>query len=191
VLTAGGTRAALKLWRKGQPPVVIWEKSFGGKFSRMREIEVADLFGDGSAALAVVTHDQGVVATVRPLADGSFQVTELDQQPDTFVHEVEIGDLDADGTLEVYATPSPPNKLDGTPQPGAVTRRAGGRRGPHGRRRARRPCEKDPTKMDGDGTTSFHVAIEAVSGAGSITADAGTDPTGPPSPPSTTSSAAS
>ncbi|HOC42376.1 MAG TPA: VCBS repeat-containing protein [Thermoanaerobaculales bacterium] len=183
VLTAGGTRAILKLWRKGQPPAVIWEKSFGGKFSRMREIEVADLYGDGSAALAVVTHDQGVVATVRPLADGGYQVTELDQQPDTFVHEVEVGDLDADGTLEVYATPSPPNKLDGTPQPGSVTRyvpaTGEGRTvvAELGDRHAKEILVED---VDGDGTDELYVSIEAVSGGRvAITRfDAGTDPSG-------------
>jgi len=183
VLTAGGTRAILKLWRKGEPPAVIWEKNFGGKYSRMREIEVADLFGDGSAALAVVTHDQGVVATVRPMADGSYQVTELDQQPETFVHEVEVGDLDGNGVLEVYATPSPPNKLDGTPQPGEVTRyvpaTGEGRTvvADLGDRHAKEILVED---VDGDGTDELYVSIEAVSGGRvAITRfDAGTDPAG-------------
>jgi len=183
VLTVGGTRAILKLWRQGQPPAVIWEKSFGGRFSRMREAEVADLYGDGGAALAVVTHDQGVVATVRPLADGSYQITELDQQPDTFVHEVEVGDLDRNGVLEIYATPSPPNKLDGTPQPGEVTRyvpaTGEGRTvvADLGDRHAKEILVED---VDGDGTDELYVSVEAVSG-GRVEIrrfDAGTDPTG-------------
>jgi len=183
VLTVGGTRAILKLWRQGQPPAVIWEKSFGGRFSRMREAEVADLYGDGGAALAVVTHDQGVVATVRPLADGSYQITELDQQPDTFVHEVEVGDLDRNGVLEIYATPSPPNKLDGTPQPGEVTRyvpaTGEGRTvvADLGDRHAKEILVED---VDGDGTDELYVSVEAVSG-GRVEIrrfDAGTDPAG-------------
>lgn len=181
VLTAGGTRAILKLWRTGQQPLVIWDKDFGGKHSRMREVEVADLYGDGSAALAVVTHDQGVVATVRPMADGSYQVTELDHEPDTFVHEVEVGDLDGDGTLEVYATPSLPNKLDGTPQPGEVTRyvpaTGEGRTvvAALGDRHAKEILVED---VDGDGTDELYVAVEAVAGGRvAITRfDAGTDP---------------
>jgi hypothetical protein len=181
VLTAGGTRAILKLWRKGQQPLVIWDKDFGGKHSRMREVEVADLYGDGSAALAVVTHDQGVVATVRPMADGSYQVTELDHEPETFVHEVEAGDLDGDGTLEVYATPSLPNKLDGTPQPGEVTRyvpaTGEGRTvvAALGDRHAKEILVED---VDGDGTDELYVAVEAVAGGRvAITRfDAGTDP---------------
>ena len=94
-----------------------WQKDFGGKWSRMRDAEFADLFGDGQQSIAVATHDQGVVALLRP--DGeSFSVTEIDEKPETFVHEIEIGDVDGDGVLEVYATPSDPNRLDGSVQRG-------------------------------------------------------------------------
>jgi hypothetical protein len=125
VLTLGGTAAIVKTWTQGEegPEATShWQKDFGGKHSRMRDAEVGDLFGDGSAAVAVATHDQGVVAVLRPRADAGFEILELDRQPDTFVHEIEIGDLDGDGVLEVYATPSEPNKLDGTPQSGKVVR---------------------------------------------------------------------
>jgi len=180
VLTAGGSKAALKLWRGGAEPITLWEKDFGGKFSRMRDVEVADLFGDGSATLAVVTHDQGVVAIVRPTSDG-YEVQELDQEPNTFVHEVEVGDLDGDGTLEVYATPSLPNKLDGTPQPGEVTRyvpaTGEGRTvvADLGDRHAKEILVED---VDGDGTDELYVSIEAVAGGRvEITRfDADTDP---------------
>jgi hypothetical protein len=124
ILTLGGTAAALKLWRKGEAGFeaeTLWQEEFGGKWSRMRDAEVADLYGDGVPVLAVATHDQGVVATVRP-GEGGYEVQRLDRQKDTFVHEIEIGDLDGDEVLEVYATPSAPNKLDGTPQPGKVVR---------------------------------------------------------------------
>jgi hypothetical protein len=43
----------------------------------------------------------------------------VDRQPDTFVHEIEIGDVDGDKTAEFFATPSKPNKLD-QEQPGEV-----------------------------------------------------------------------
>jgi hypothetical protein len=118
ILTLGGTAAILKTWTQGEegPEATShWHEDFGGKHSRMRDAEVGDLFGDGSAAVAVATHDQGVVAVLRPRADAGFEVLELDRQ-------IEIGDLDGDGVLEVYATPSEPNKLDGTPQPGKVVR---------------------------------------------------------------------
>jgi len=177
ILTLGGTQAVLKLWRKGQEPEVLWKKDFGGKFSRMRDAEAADLFGEGRMDLAVATHDQGVVALVRPNADGSFAVTEIDHRPDTFVHEIEIGDLDKDGTLEVYATPSAPNKLDGTPQPGFVVRYVPAKgEGPVvvadlGTRHAKEILVKD---VDGDGTDELYVSVEMPTEI--LRFDAGTDP---------------
>ncbi len=125
ILTVAGSKARVALWSKGDAghsAEILWEKDFGGKFSRMRDVEVGDLFGDGRASLAVATHDQGVVATLAPNEDGSFEVTEIDVEADTFVHEIELGDLDGDGALEVYATPSEPNRLDGASQSGQVTR---------------------------------------------------------------------
>ena len=50
ILTLGGSvpggPAALKLWHKapdGLRPETVWEANFGGKFSRMRDAEIADL----------------------------------------------------------------------------------------------------------------------------------------------------
>ncbi len=125
LLTGGGSKALLKLWRKQQGELVaetLWEQDFGGRFSRMREMEIGDVDGNGSNAIVVATHDQGVVAVVRAGPDGSFAVEELDREKDTFVHEIELGDLDGDGALEIYATPSEPNKLDGSSQSGRVVR---------------------------------------------------------------------
>ena len=167
ILTAGGTRAILKLWRPGETPEIIWEADFGGNFSRMRDVEAADLFQDGRPALVVATHDQGVVAIVRPRPQGGFSVQELDRRPQTIVHEVETGDLDGDGVLEVYATPSRPNFLDGTPQPGEVLRYVP-RRGLKsevvaalGSRHAKEILCED---VDGDGRDELYVSVEAVDG---------------------------
>jgi hypothetical protein len=124
LLTLGGTAALLKTWKmtgSGLVSTLLWEKDFGGKHSRMRDAEIGNIFGDGKASIAVATHDQGVVAVVRP-ADAGFEVQELEQQENIFVHEIETGDLDGDGVLEVYATPSEPNRLDGSPQAGEVVR---------------------------------------------------------------------
>jgi hypothetical protein len=167
VLTAAGTAAILKLWRPGSSPEVVWEKDFGGKFSRMRDIEIADLFGDGVPAIAVATHDQGVIAIVRPQGDGSYRVDEIDAEPNTFVHEIEVGDLNGDGVIEVYATPSLPNKVDGTPQPGSVVRftpaTGEGRTvvAALGDRHAKEILVDD---VDGDGRDELYVSVEAVSG---------------------------
>jgi hypothetical protein len=125
LLSIAGTAAAVKLWSGGEAGLeaqTLWTRDFGGNYSRMRDVEVADLYGDGAASMAVATHDQGVVAVIRPGADGGFAVEELDSQEKTFVHEIEIGDLDGDGTPEIYSTPSEPNRLDGSVQTGEVTR---------------------------------------------------------------------
>jgi len=162
IVTLGGTAAALKLWAAGAEPETLWRKDFGGKWSRMRDAEVADLHGDGTPAIAVATHDQGVVAVVSPSADG-FEVEEIDQQADTFVHEIEIGDLDGDGVPEVYATPSEPNRLDGTPQKGSVVRYVPAEgTGPTvvadlGHRHAKEILVAD---VDGDGTDELYVSVE-------------------------------
>ena len=167
ILTAGGTGAILKLWRRGVAPEVLWEADFGGKVSRLRDFEVADVYGDGLASVAVATHDQGVVAVVRQNIGGGYQVEELDRQPRTIVHEVEIGDLDADGVLEIYATPSLPNRVDGTPQAGAVVRyvpaKGEGRTtvAELGDRHAKEILVDD---LDGDGLDELYVVVEAVSG---------------------------
>jgi len=183
VLTFGGTRAAVKLLRSGADAETIWEADFGGKFSRMRDGEVADIYGDGMASIAVATHDQGVVAVLRPDAAGGFAVEELDREGDTFVHEIEIGDLTGDGILEIYATPSEPNKMDGTPQPGKVVRYmpavGEGRTvvADLGDRHAKEILVAD---IDGDGTDELYVSVEAVSG-GEVEIrryDAETDPRG-------------
>jgi hypothetical protein len=167
VLTAAGSAAKLTLWRPGALPQVVWEKDFGGKFSRMRDIEIADIDGGGVPAIAVATHDQGVVAIVRPDGAGGFEVEEIDGEPNTFVHEIEVGDLNGDGVTEIYATPSLPNKVDGTPQPGWVVRytpAAGEGRtevATLGDRHAKEILVDD---VDGDGRDELYVSIEAVSG---------------------------
>jgi len=193
LLTAGGTAAALKLWTRGsdgklQADETVWTKDFGGKFSRMRDVEVADLFGDGRASMAVATHDQGVVATVHPNGSGGFEVEEIDAEVDTFVHEIEIGDVDGDGILEVYATPSEPNRLDGSVQTGFVVRyvpkKGEGRVvvADLGDRHAKEILVHD---LDGDGRDELYVVVEGHVDADTSSLkdpveirryDAGTDP---------------
>ncbi|MEO8428337.1 MAG: aryl-sulfate sulfotransferase [Verrucomicrobiota bacterium] len=167
LLTIGGTKAMVKLWRTNGVREVLWEADFGGQFSRMRDAEVGNIYGDGKAAIAIATHDQGVVAILRPEASGRFKVQELDRHPDTIVHEIELGDMDGDGVMEVYATPTAPNQVDGTPQPGKVVRYVPARgEGPTvvadlGDRHAK---EILVTDMDGDGRDELYVSVEAVSG---------------------------
>jgi len=168
ILTLGGTDAYVKLWREEEgelEPTVLWKADFGGKFDRMRDAEVAHLYGDGKPDIAVATHDQGVVAVLRQDDRGNWKVDRIDQKKDTFVHEIEIGDLDGDGVLEVYATPSDPNKLDAEAQHGEVVRyipkKKEGRQvvADLGKRHAKEIYVGD---VDGDGTDELYVAVEAL-----------------------------
>jgi len=167
ILTLGGTGAYVKLWRREKGklrPTTLWHAEFGGKFNRMRDAEIADLYGDGAPAIAVATHDQGVVAVLRQKVD-EWEVERIDHEKDTFVHEIEIGDLDQDGVLEVYATPSEPNKLDAESQHGEVVRYVPKKHeGPTivadlGKRHAKEIYVGD---VDGDGADELYVAVEAL-----------------------------
>src|SRR5213592_2417513 len=113
LLTVGGSKAAVKLWRPDGTRELLWEADFGGQFSRMRDAEVGNIYGEGKAAIAIATHDHGVVAVLRRDDSGRLKVEELDRQPETVVHEIELGDLDGDGVLEIYATPTAPHLVDG------------------------------------------------------------------------------
>jgi len=89
----------------------LWERDWKGKFNRLRDIEVGDVNHDGKEDLVIATHDAGVVAVIEPkTADSKQTLIELDEVKDTFVHEIEIGDIDGDGKLEFFATPSDRNQ---------------------------------------------------------------------------------
>ncbi len=125
LLTIGANAARLKTWTRTDgtwSSTTHWAPTFGGKQERLREVEVGDVTGDGRADVVVATHDKGVVAVIEVPADGSaWVVHEVDRTEErTFVHEIEIGDVDGDGKVEFFATPSAPNVLDGTPQPGHI-----------------------------------------------------------------------
>jgi len=168
ILTFAGMEAAVKLWQPdgGEfKPTTLWTEKFGGKFDRMRDAEIADVYGDGKPAIVVGTHDQGVVAALRPDGKGGYAVERLGAKKDTFVHEIEIGDLNGDKVLEVYATPSEPNTLDGDEQHGVVWRFVPKeKKGPDvvadlGNRHAKEIYVGD---VDGDGRDELYVAVEAL-----------------------------
>lgn len=124
ILTIGGEGAIVKKWSPGEDgwtSETLVERSWGGKYDRYRDVELADLDGDGQEEMALATHDQGVVA-VGDLGDDGWRFAEFDQEADTFVHEIEVGDVDADGKMEFYATPSERNRASGESQPGGVVR---------------------------------------------------------------------
>lgn len=126
ILTISGNRAPqpamLKVWRRGPQGwkgTLLWEARFGGEFNRFRDVEIGDVTGDNIPDVVIATHDQGVVAVLHRKGE-AWETIEIDRAPDTWVHEIEIGDVDGDGSNEIFATPSAPNRIDGTPQPSRV-----------------------------------------------------------------------
>jgi predicted small lipoprotein YifL len=168
LITLGGSKAAIKVYQRtpaGFVAETLWTESFGGKFDRMRDAELGDVDGDGTADIVVGTHDQGVVAYLRRGADAKWSVERLDKQPNTFIHEIELGDLDGNGTLEIYATPSEPNRLDAGAQSGQVVRYVP--KAKEGRKvvadlKNRHAKEILVTDLDGDGKDELYVAVEAL-----------------------------
>lgn len=168
LVTLGGMKAAVKGWgssSEGFPQTTYWTEAFGGKFDRMRDAELGDVDGDGKVDIVVGTHDQGVVAYLKRRADGTWEVVRLDRQPNTFIHEIELGDLNQDGATEIYATPSEPNRLEAGEQSGSVVRYVPklkqGRTivADLGKRHAKEILVKD---IDGDGKDELYVAVEAL-----------------------------
>ncbi|MBW2222938.1 MAG: VCBS repeat-containing protein [Deltaproteobacteria bacterium] len=168
ILTAAGTGAYVKLWHREKGklrPTTLWHTEFGGEFNRIRDVEVADLDGDGVLEIVVATHDQGVVAILRQRPNNKWKAQRIFERKDTFIHEIEIGDLDGDGVLEVYATPTPPNRLFAPGQSGDVVRFVPKRNeGPTvvaalGRRHAKEIYVGD---VDGDGVDELYVPVEAL-----------------------------
>lgn len=167
ILTLGGNAAMLKLWsREGDAwkANTLWNPTFGGKQNRLRDFEMADFNGDGTADLAIATHDQGVIAVVWRKGD-KWEPEELDRTPETFVHEIEIGDLDQDGSLEIYATPTKPNTVSGKDQGGEIVRFAWNKdkleKSVVVKLETRHVKEILATDLDGDGKDELYAALEA------------------------------
>lgn len=121
--TIGAEGAFLKKWSKKDgvwAGETLWNPKWEGKWNRIRDLEKGDVNGDGQDDLVMATHDFGVIGVGSWAADASFSVVELNKAADTFVHEIEICDVDGDGKKEFFATPSARNQSSGKSQPGQV-----------------------------------------------------------------------
>jgi hypothetical protein len=163
ILTIAGNEARLRLWRKRDGrwgSETLWAPTFGGKHNRLRDLELADLDGDGDDEIILATHDQGVVAAATAGPDGA-KVRELDRQANTFVHEVEVGDIDSDGVLDILATPSQPNRFTDEPQPGRIMRYdSAGRKEVFADLGDRHAKEVLVADLDGVGPPEVYAAVE-------------------------------
>ncbi len=170
ILTIGAEGARLKHWTlkdgtwSGR---LLWEQSWGGKFQRLRDVEIGDVDHDGEDEIVIATHDAGVVAVADVIGDGpdfTVKVTELDQKADTFVHEIEIGDIDGDGKDEFFCTPSDRNKANASQSGGVAMYKYDGSKyvrtwvdheeGTHAK-------EILTTDLDGDGVDELYGVMEA------------------------------
>ena len=168
-------QAYLKHWTKtanGWSAQTLWAGSWTGDKQRLRDFEFGDVDGDGHDELIIATHDQGVVVVLDGLVQGGpIVATELDPKPNTYVHEVEIGDIDGDGNLEFFATPSDPNKRTHTQAGDVVMYRF--QQDQYVRTlvdRTKQTHAKEilAADIDGDGTSELFSAVEAEKREGKI-----------------------
>jgi len=172
ILTIGANAAILKLWHRsdgGWTAKTLWQTTFGGKQNRLRDFEQADFDGDGTNELAIATHDQGVIAVVWK-KDDLWEAQEIDRKENTFVHEIEIGDLDGNGKKEIYTTPSEPNTASGVDQGGGVLRYewtgSGFEKSEVVHYDKRHIKEVLVADVDGDGRQELYASVEAQMGEG-------------------------
>ena len=146
-------------------PELIWQNKWSGKNQRLRDFEIGDVDGDGQDELVVATHDQGVIVVLEGVFnEDPVTATEQHEKAETFVHEIELGDVDKDGIPEFFATPSDPNKKDRT-QAGDVVMytHADGEYTRHLVDHTETTHAKEifVTDMDGDGVAEVFSAVEA------------------------------
>ncbi len=124
VLTCSADDAKLSIWRENGGSwneEVLWTGLLGEKNHRLRDMEIADVTGDGIVDICLATHDLSKVFIVEQ-NNGEYTVDWVDEGTTEryFVHEMEVGDVDGDGVAEMYTTPSLPNTSNGEQQAGDI-----------------------------------------------------------------------
>ena len=168
-------RAHLKHWTRsgsGWSSKTLWTGSWSGDKQRLRDFEIGDVDGDGEDEIVIATHDQGAVVVLHDYwGPKTVLATQLDLRANTYVHEIELGDIDGDGQLEFFATPSDPNKAKDTQAGQVVMYRHSG--GTYDRTilddtRETHAKEILAADIDGDGRSEIFSAVEAIKRAGVI-----------------------
>jgi len=125
ILTISGNVPKLAIWRKGAngwEHETLWTSFVGDDEQRFRDVAVGDTDGDGVDELVVVTHNRGGVFVLEQTPEGLVAERIASTTDPIFVHEVELGNADGDAALEIFTTPSEPNRFDGTDQAGRIDR---------------------------------------------------------------------
>ncbi len=123
ILTISANMPSVKMWRKSGDEWVgetLFQAIVGGEEHRFRDIEAGDVDGDGVDELVLATHDRGGIYVLNQTEAGIVPTRIHSTDVSYFVHEIELGDVDGDGILEIFSTPSEPNKQDGSKQMGEV-----------------------------------------------------------------------
>ena len=170
ILTISANMPYMLIWRRDGgkwTPELLWSEYVGGKEQRYRDVEVGDVDHDGEDELILVTHDRGAIYVMEQTENGLVATEVHRTEERIFVHEAEIGDVDGDGKVEFFTTPSEPNRLDGHEQAGWVDMfRYNAATKSYDRtvvaeltdRHAKEILVKD---YDGDGTSELYIALEA------------------------------
>lgn len=114
ILTIGAMKALVKHWTKGPDGAwtgrTLWEKSWGGKFDRMRDIEIGDVDGDGKDEFYATPSGRNRASgesqpgsVVRyDFVDGAFVRSTVVDFAESHAKEILVTDTDGDEKDELY-----------------------------------------------------------------------------------------
>ena len=89
---------------------------------RVRDVEIGDVDNDNKNDIVAITHEKGVMGIFSFKNNEWIKRELMDKFSEiTYVHEVEIGDVDNDGLNEIFTTPTDPNVELGEKQPGIIS----------------------------------------------------------------------